>query len=173
MAANTLMRSSLQQPGKQLRATRDSHKGLAAVREAKENKPSKSKQTVKKQNHCLIVPATDRQWVQHWRSLKILHVFWVWAARKGLPRWHQEIWKCLLFCLMKLPYTVQNKRKMVLHGGRDGKKPWANVLVFICSLPAKPEKTAAQKRSSDKTTFWGALRSIRERKLSIISWRDE
>lgn len=84
MAANTFIRSSLQQPGKQLSATRDSHKGLAAVREAKENKSSKFKQTVKKWNHCLIVPATDSECSTG--DLKILQVFWVWAARKDLPR---------------------------------------------------------------------------------------
>lgn len=61
MAANTFIRSSLQQPGKHFSATMDSHKGLGAVREAKENKPSKSKHTVKKWNHCLIVPAIDSE----------------------------------------------------------------------------------------------------------------
>lgn len=36
-------------------------------------------------------------------------------------------------------------------------------------LFASKSKTAAQKSSSDKTAFWGALRLIREGKLSMIS----
>lgn len=41
--------------------------------------------------------------------------------------------------------------------------------INVCLLFASKTKTAAQKRSSDETAFWGVLRSIIEGKLSIIS----
>lgn len=41
--------------------------------------------------------------------------------------------------------------------------------INVYLLLASKSKTAAQKRSSDKTAFWGALRLIREGKLSMIS----
>jgi len=56
----------------------------------KQNKAGKSKQTVKKQNHCLIVPATNGEGSTGALS-KYCKVFCVWSARKELSGWHQEI----------------------------------------------------------------------------------
>lgn len=90
-------------------------------------------QTKSEEMEALFHCASHRQRGQHCRSQNTAGTLGM-AARKELPRWHQEMWECSLFCLRKLPYTAQNKRRM------GWKIPWESVLMLSCSLPAKPRE---------------------------------
>lgn len=137
MAQGTVTRSH-QQSGKQ-----------------KQNKPSKSKQTRKKWNHCLIVPAIDSE-CSIGKLSKYCRVFCLWSLRKELSGWPQENQKCLLFCLREVTLHWPNQKEARWHcmvnGMIKNRTKTTEILIVVCSLPGQPRQ-AAQKKSSDETAF--------------------